>query len=114
MQGYAIVYFGLSSAFGLYVLRTQDSWWYKTEQYVVSNAFPWDASDERSSPRSFWLDYPNHWAMTGPVKAYYLLGAAYWLQQALVMLAGLEKPRDDYVELVLHVSLSSGAAPRSR
>lgn len=26
------------------------------------------------------------------------------LQQALVMVAGLEKPRDDYIELILHVS----------
>ncbi|SGY89491.1 BQ5605_C039g11752 [Microbotryum silenes-dioicae] len=52
-----------------------DSWFYQTKH--------------------FWLKYP-HWDMTGPLKL------AYWCQQALVMIAGLEKPRDDYVELILH------------
>lgn len=78
-QGYSVIYFVLSSACGIvsqyaaegalgsfqdwqsdrkwlisardisqYVLRQQDSWWYKTEH--------------------FWLDYPNHWAMTRSVK----------------------------------------------
>lgn len=37
------------------------------------------------------------------VKLYYLLQFSYWLQQALVMIAGLEKKRDDYIELILHV-----------
>ncbi|KAL8278089.1 hypothetical protein RQP46_009549 [Phenoliferia psychrophenolica] len=80
-QGYAIVYFSASSAAGLYVMRTQDSWWYRTEH--------------------FWIGYP-HWDMPRVVKTYYLTQFAYWLQQALVMIAGLEKPRDDYIELIIH------------
>lgn len=40
-QAYGIIYWGSSGALGLYVMRGQDSWWYKTEH--------------------FWLDYPNHW-----------------------------------------------------
>ncbi|SCV67318.1 BQ2448_5964 [Microbotryum intermedium] len=80
-QGYAFIYFATSSLCGLVVMSQQDSWFYQTKH--------------------FWLKYP-HWDMTGPLKAYYLTQLAYWCQQALVMVAGLEKPRDDYVELVLH------------
>jgi hypothetical protein len=35
-------------------------------------------------------------------KFYYLFEAAYWAQQALVMLLGMEKPRKDFKELVMH------------
>lgn len=41
------------------------------------------------------------------LKTYYLLQFSYWLQQALVMVAGLEKKREDYVELILHVGSNS-------
>jgi acyl-CoA-dependent ceramide synthase len=40
--------------------------------------------------------------MKPELKAYYLLQAAYWCQQAIVMLFGLEKPRKDYYELIAH------------
>jgi hypothetical protein len=46
-------------------------------------------------------DYP-HWDMTPELKAYYLMQAAYWCQQLIVMLLRLEKPRSDYSELVAH------------
>lgn len=36
------------------------------------------------------------------VKAYYLLQASYWLQQAIVLLLQLEKQRKDFKELVGH------------
>ncbi|KAI5476781.1 hypothetical protein MNV49_007296 [Pseudohyphozyma bogoriensis] len=80
-QGYAVIYFSCSSLAGLYVMSHQPTWWFNTSE--------------------FWKGYP-HWDMPGPVKTYYLTQFAYWLQQALVMIAGLEKPRDDYVELVIH------------
>jgi acyl-CoA-dependent ceramide synthase len=35
-------------------------------------------------------------------KAYYLLQASYWAQQAIVLLLMLEKPRKDFKELVAH------------
>ena len=57
------------------------TWWYKTEH--------------------FWIDYP-HWQMIPQLKAYYLVQAAYWCQQLLVLVLKLEKPRKDYNELVLH------------
>jgi acyl-CoA-dependent ceramide synthase len=46
-------------------------------------------------------DYP-HWQMLPELKAYYLAQAAYWCQQAIVMVFGLEKPRSDYNTLVAH------------
>lgn len=42
--------------------------------------------------------------MRPELKAYYLLQLSFWLQQALVMLLRLEKPRKDYYELIAHVS----------
>ncbi|KAK0526129.1 sphingosine N-acyltransferase lag1 [Tilletia horrida] len=80
-QGYSLLYWGSSSVVGLYVMSFQESWWYKYEH--------------------FWLKYP-HWLLRPELKAYYLLQAAYWTQQALVMLLRLEKPRKDYYELVAH------------
>jgi len=47
------------------------------------------------------LDYP-HWDMNPWLKRYYLMQIAYWSQQLLVLLLGLEKPRKDYYELIAH------------
>jgi acyl-CoA-dependent ceramide synthase len=57
------------------------TWWYNTE--------------------AFWIDYP-HWDMKPELKRYYLMQMAYWIQQQLVLVLGLEKPRKDYYELVAH------------
>ena len=46
-------------------------------------------------------DYP-HWQMFPDLKRYYLMQSAYWCQQLLVLVLGLEKPRKDYTELVAH------------
>lgn len=40
--------------------------------------------------------------MQPELKAYYLMQTAYWCQQLIVLLLGLEKPRKDYYELVAH------------
>jgi acyl-CoA-dependent ceramide synthase len=40
--------------------------------------------------------------MKPELKRYYLMHGAYWTQQAVVMLFGLEKPRKDYYELIAH------------
>jgi acyl-CoA-dependent ceramide synthase len=45
--------------------------------------------------------YPE-WNMKPELKRYYLMHGAYWTQQAVVMLFGLEKPRKDYYELIAH------------
>ncbi|KAG9088200.1 hypothetical protein FRC06_002187 [Ceratobasidium sp. 370] len=36
------------------------------------------------------------------MKSYYLLQGAYWAQQLIVLILGLEKPRKDFTELVIH------------
>ncbi|KAG7096855.1 hypothetical protein E1B28_004263 [Marasmius oreades] len=46
-------------------------------------------------------DYP-HWDMKWELKRYYLTHMSYWMQQLLVLVLGLEKPRKDYWELVAH------------
>lgn len=53
----------------------------------------------------FWKDYP-HWRMLPELKLYYLLEFSYWLQQMLVLVLRLEKPRSDYYELIVHVKSS--------
>ncbi|KAI0032044.1 longevity assurance proteins LAG1/LAC1 [Vararia minispora EC-137] len=47
------------------------------------------------------FEYP-HWQMIPELKTYYLVQAAYWCQQLIVMVMGLEKPRKDYSALVAH------------
>ncbi|KDN47483.1 hypothetical protein RSAG8_03623, partial [Rhizoctonia solani AG-8 WAC10335] len=80
-QGYAVLYFGIFGSLGLFVMSQMPTWWFKTEH--------------------FWLEYP-HWKMTPLMKSYYLLQASYWIQQLLVLALGLEKPRKDFVELIIH------------
>lgn len=59
------------------------TWWFRTEY--------------------FWTEYPNK--MTPEIKIYYLLQFSYWLQQMLVLVLKIEKPRPDFVELCIHVRL---------
>ena len=47
------------------------------------------------------IDYP-HWDMIPQLKRYYLMQAAYLLQQLIVLVLNLEKPRKDYNELIAH------------
>lgn len=44
--------------------------------------------------------------MTWELKTYYLMQAAYWLQQTILLAAKIEKPRKDFKELVAHVGIS--------
>ncbi|KAJ6556601.1 TLC domain-containing protein [Mycena vulgaris] len=80
-QGYAFVYFLVFGAWGVRIMSQLPTWWFSTEY--------------------FWIDYP-HTAMPAGLKRYYLLQTAYWLQQFLVLVLGLERPRKDYAELVAH------------
>jgi len=80
-QGYAAVYFGVMGSWGVHIMRDLPTWWYETKY--------------------FWIDYP-HWQMPGNLKCYYLLQSAYWIQQFLVLVLGLERPRSDFTELCIH------------
>lgn len=82
-QMYTVVYFGFMGPLGLYVMRhSAPAVWYFNTPGMYSS-FP----------------HRSHDAM---FKFYYLFQAAYWAQQALVMILGLEKPRKDFRELVVH------------
>ncbi|CDO71250.1 hypothetical protein BN946_scf184908.g7 [Trametes cinnabarina] len=80
-QGYAILYFAVMGAWGMRIMSTLPTWWYRTEY--------------------FWIDYP-HWEMKPELKRYYLMQGAYWCHQLLVLLLRLEKPRKDHYEFVAH------------
>ncbi|PGH27646.1 hypothetical protein AJ80_00659 [Polytolypa hystricis UAMH7299] len=80
-QVYTAIYFGFFGPYGLWVMRQTDIWYFNTTP--MFEGFP-------------------HKLHTGAFKAYYLLQAAYWTQQAIVLLLLLEKPRKDFKELVGH------------
>ncbi|KAM3506192.1 hypothetical protein MY10362_002515 [Beauveria mimosiformis] len=80
-QAYTALYFAVLGPAGLYVMSRTPVWYYNTRG--MYEAFP-------------------HRAHEAVVKFYYLFQAAYWAQQAIVLLLGLEKPRKDYYELVGH------------
>lgn len=80
-QSYTAIYFAFLAPYGLYVMYHTDIWFFNT--------------------KAFYENYP-HRTHTSDFKAYYLLQAAYWLQQAIVLLLQLEKPRKDFKELILH------------
>ncbi|KAG8953748.1 hypothetical protein FRC04_001953 [Tulasnella sp. 424] len=80
-QGYAIVYFSTSGALGLWAMYHSPTWFFQGQHYFQ--------------------DYP-YWKMTKFMKSYYLLQFSYWLQQFLILVLRLEKPRKDFTELVIH------------
>ncbi|CRG90937.1 Sphingosine N-acyltransferase lac1 [Talaromyces islandicus] len=80
-QMYTAIYFGFMGPAGLYVMRQTPVWYFNASG--MYDSFP-------------------HRALQAEFKFYYLFQAAYWAQQAIVMLLGLEKPRKDYKELVAH------------
>jgi len=86
-QMYTAIYFGFLGPCGLFVMSRTPLWYFNTT--AMYELFP----------------HKHHEAY---FKFYYLFQAAYWAQQAIVLMLGMEKPRKDYNELVGHhvVSLS--------
>ena len=80
-QVYTAMYFSIFGPFGLYVMSQGSLWYFNTT--AMFEGFP----------------HRKHEAV---FKAYYLLQASYWSQQAIVLILLLEKPRKDFKELVLH------------
>lgn len=80
-QAYTAMYFAVFGPFGLWVMSRTPVWYFNTTG--MYEGFP-------------------HRAHESYFKAYYLLQAAYWAQQAIVLMLQLEKPRKDFKELVLH------------
>ncbi len=86
-QMYTAIYFGFLGPWGLYVMSRTPLWYFNT--------------------KAMYEGYP-HKTHEAVFKFYYLFEAAYWAQQAIVLILGMEKPRKDFKELVGHhiVSLS--------
>ncbi|MCJ1313628.1 hypothetical protein MMC25_007307 [Agyrium rufum] len=80
-QYYTAIYFSIMGPYGLYVMSRTPVWYFNT--MGMFEEFPIRAHE-------------------GVFKAYYLLQASYWAQQAIVLLLQLEAPRKDYYELVGH------------
>uniref|UniRef100_A0A7G9ULN4 Longevity assurance factor/sphinganine-N-acyl transferase subunit 1 n=1 Tax=Trichoderma carraovejensis (nom. inval.) TaxID=2768925 RepID=A0A7G9ULN4_9HYPO len=80
-QMYTALYFGVLGPAGMYVMSRTPVWYFNT--------------------RGMYEGFP-HRSHEGVVKFYYLFQAAYWAQQAIVLLLGMEKPRKDFKELVGH------------
>lgn len=80
-QAYTALYFAIYGPFGLWVMSRTPVWYFNTTG--MYEGFP----------------HRTHEAV---FKAYYLLQASYWAQQAIVLMLMLEKPRKDFKELVAH------------
>ncbi|CAG8696057.1 8745_t:CDS:2 [Ambispora leptoticha] len=80
-QGYVVIYYSISSAVGVYMMRQSPYWYFETKY--------------------FWIDYP-HFHLSALEKYYYLIQSGFWLQQVVILILNLEKPRKDFLELVAH------------
>lgn len=82
-QAYSMIYYGITGPVGLYIMkyRVPELWYFNTD--------------------AFYTGFP-HMELDIWMKAFYLLQAAFWGQQAIVLLLMLEKPRRDFKELVFH------------
>ena len=80
-QAYTAIYFAIFGPYGIFVMYRTPVWYFNTV--------------------GMYEGYP-HRAHDSMFKAYYLLQASYWAQQAIVLVLQLEKPRKDFKELVGH------------
>ncbi|KAG5927505.1 hypothetical protein E4U53_002853 [Claviceps sorghi] len=80
-QAYTAIYFFFLGPAGMYVMSRTPVWYFNT--------------------RGMYEGFPHRTHEAG-VKFYYLFQAAYWAQQAIVLVLGLEKARKDFKELVGH------------
>lgn len=80
-QAYVAAYTAAAGPLGVYVMYVSPTWYFSTAGMYAA--------------------YP-HTALPAAAKWYYLVQAAFWAQQALVMLLGLERRRRDFRELVVH------------
>ncbi|EGW34508.1 uncharacterized protein SPAPADRAFT_59943 [Spathaspora passalidarum NRRL Y-27907] len=80
-QTYSMVYYGVAGPVGLWIMSRLPLWYFNTTQFYV--AYPHKTHDVF-------------------FKCYYLGQAAFWVQQSVVLVLQLEKPRKDFKELVFH------------
>ncbi|KAK4187719.1 sphingosine N-acyltransferase lac1 [Podospora australis] len=80
-QLFSFVYFSCSTVFGLVIMQGRHPW-------------SMDAQDLVAEVEAGTFE--------GKVKCFYLLQAGFWVQEALFIAFQLEKPRQDYVQLIFH------------
>ena len=80
-QMYTAVYIAFIGPLGVYCMKHTSVWFFNTQ--------------------GMYENYP-HKIHDGLLKFYYLFQAAFWIQQALIMLLGVEQRRRDFRELVIH------------
>jgi acyl-CoA-dependent ceramide synthase len=80
-QMYTAIYFAVLGPAGMYVMSRTPVWYFNT--------------------RGMYEGFP-HKTHDAPFKFYYLFQGAYWAQQAIVLLLGMEARRKDFKELVGH------------
>lgn len=80
-QVYVAIYTSVVGPLGVYVMYVSPTWYFSTA--------------------GMYAGYP-HTTLPAATKWYYLVQAAFWAQQALVMVLGLERRRRDFRELVVH------------
>lgn len=78
-QGWSVIYYTLTWCYGLYV-------------HI-------NVPTKLSDPTDLWLHYP-HIPIAGPVKFYYLVQAAFYIHQVLILNA--EARRKDHVQMMTH------------
>ncbi|PNP80115.1 Fum17p [Fusarium nygamai] len=81
-QMYTACYFAVMGPFGLYVTKTTPGLWL-FQTHGMYDSYP-------------------HRSLGPAIKFYYLFQAAYWVQQSVVLVLRLEKPRKDHMELTVH------------
>ncbi|KAF9106960.1 sphingosine N-acyltransferase lag1 [Mortierella sp. AM989] len=79
-QGWLVLYDGCMWSFGIYLLYNSQYW---------------------SDTTYYWRDYPNT-HLDATMKWYYLIQFAFWLQQLLLAILGIEKRRKDFLEFMIH------------
>ncbi|KAF9971012.1 sphingosine N-acyltransferase lag1 [Actinomortierella ambigua] len=79
-QGWLVLYDGCMWTFGMIQLYHAPYW---------------------NGTKYFWLDYPKT-HLSATFKWYYLIQLAFWLQQLMLALLGIEKRRKDFAEFLIH------------
>lgn len=80
-QGYSIVYFSMSAGLGLWIMHGLPLWFFETTP--MYETYPHKTHD-------IWF------------KIFYLGQAAYWTQQSIILILGVEARRKDFAEFVFH------------
>ncbi|KAF9911448.1 sphingosine N-acyltransferase lag1 [Linnemannia zychae] len=79
-QGWLVIYDGCMWTFGMCLLYNSSYW---------------------SDSTFFWRDYPKTY-LDATTKWYYLVQFAFWVQQFLLAVLGIEKRRKDFLEFMIH------------